>query len=341
MLNKIKLLIMVNWKEEGRWDLYQFLLNQVRKIYIQQPREFKSKRLNRLSIRLCEFYLPIVALYKRKSCDAVISWSLRMGVNYGLLNRLVRRRKAVHIIYDFHINPIRSDALYRFRLLWMRLAIPGIDFFLTTSQEEYHRYSTMFAIPPARIRFFPMSPARHYLNDYPFEKKDYILSYGNSDRDYDTLIKSVENINVPMIILTQNYTPAITVPPHVTILTPRREGIHLIELISAARMVVLPLKEESVSAGQTAMLEIMALARPLIVTSNPATREYAVHGKTAIFCQAGNDVQLKAALLLLLENRDFSEELGKRSRQRMMHLVEESQTIFLDILTNILNKYTM
>jgi len=342
MFKDIGLLIMVNWKEKGKWDFYRFLVNQVRKIAILQPHDFKHGRIvrfNRLSVFLSEFYLPVVALFKQTPYDMVISWSMRMGLTYGILNRIFRRRKTAHILYDFHINPTRTDVAYRLRLLTMRLAIPGIDFFMATSQEECRRYSSMYAIPPSKIRFFPMSPPRHFLNPYPFEKSDYILSYGNSDRDYDTLIKSVENISTRLIILTQNYKPSGTIPPHVTIITRRREGIHLIELISSARLVVLPLKDASVSAGQTAMLETMALARPLIVTSNPATREYATHGKTAFFYQAGNYSQLKEYILFLLEYHDILEQLGKRSHAYMKQLVDERDRVFLDILKTVSDRF--
>ena len=334
----LKLLIMINWKERGKWDLYNSLVKHVQQVDIVQPYLFNARKSllpNRISIFLSEFYLPFIAFLNRKRYDAVYSWSMRMGVIYGVLNRIFRRRKTAHIIYDFHINLIRTDPIYRLRLLLMKIAIPGIDHFLTTSEEETLLYSSMFAIQPSKIRFYPMSPPRHFLNKFLFNCKGYIFAYGNSDRDYDTLIKSIEGINEQVFILTQAYTPPSSrVPPNVKIITRRREGLDLIELITSARLVVLPLNDASISSGQTAMLETMALGRPLIVTSNMATREYAVNKKTALFYEAGDWLQLKESIQLILDNQVIAEHIGIMARKSMNELIDKSFDVFCDLLQN-------
>ncbi|MFH0994395.1 MAG: glycosyltransferase [Pseudomonadota bacterium] len=328
---------MINWKERGKWGLYSSLVKHFQQVDILQPYLFNArKRLitDRITILLSEFYLPFIILFKRNRYDAVFSWSMRMGIIYGVLNRVFRRRNTAHVIYDFHINLTRTDLIYRLRLLLLKIAIPGIDYFLTTSEEEKLLYSSIFSIRPSKIRFFPMGPPRHYLNKFLFKNKGYILAYGNSDRDYDTLIKSIEGINEQVIILTQAYTPPSHIPPNVKVMTRRREGIDLIQLIASARLVVLPLKDASVSSGQTAMLEAMALGRPLIVTSNMATREYAVNKKTALFYEAGNWQQLKESIQLILDNPDFAEEIGIKGRKSMKDLIDKSLSVFLDLLQN-------
>ncbi len=167
MGTQVRLLLLVNWEEKGEWGFYRRIAERFSSVHVLQPSRHgfcKNPRWHRFCVCLSEFYLPVHALWARSSCDVVVSWSMRMGVCYGLLNRLFRSPGAPkHIIYDFHINQTRTDAFYRLRLWLLRRALPGIDFFLCTSRREATDYSELFSISPQNICFFPMTPPPHYL----------------------------------------------------------------------------------------------------------------------------------------------------------------------------------
>lgn len=318
MLAAVRLLLLVNWEERGQWYFYRRIRERFGAIRLLQPQLYRlipDERWQRCSIWLSEFLLPVRALLIRTSCDVVVSWSMRMGVWYGILNRLFRSRTApAHVMYDFHINPNRTDIAYRLRHALLRLAVPGIDYFLCTSRQEADLYAAQFGIARNRISFFPMTPPPHYCEAKAGPRGDYILAYGNSDRDYDTLVRAAADLPVRVVILSQRYRPQAALPANITLITQKTVGQDLISLIAGARCVVLPLKDGAVSAGQTAMLETMALARPLVVTDNPATREYAVHGDSALLYPAGNADALRAHLQTMLEDPGRAEQIGSRAR---------------------------
>ncbi|MCX8042885.1 MAG: glycosyltransferase family 4 protein [Desulfobacterota bacterium] len=336
-----RLLILINWHERGRWYLYRRISKLFKSVRLMQPCFYtvcSCSWWRQVTIWLSEFYLPLCALFRRSSCDLIVSWSMRMGVWYGMLNRLFRSAKPpCHVIYDFHINPTRTDAAYRLRLMMLRAALPGIDFFLCTSRQEAQQYSTLFNILPSRITFFPMTPPHHYIRIAQQKTHDYILAYGNSDRDYDTLVRAVSVLPAKLIILSQRYRPTTLLPNHITILTKKTIGRELINLIVAARIVVLPLRDGAVAAGQTAMLETMALGRPLIVTDNPATREYAIHGESALFFTAGNAEQLREQIRLLLSNREFAETIGEKAREVSRHYPDRQVDEFCRVVAQVLH----
>ena len=67
MTKHLKLMILVTWKEQGQWDLYQTLKNLVRRLEILQPFFFKQPQLaflQKFANRLSSFYIPIMALKK-------------------------------------------------------------------------------------------------------------------------------------------------------------------------------------------------------------------------------------------------------------------------------------
>jgi glycosyltransferase involved in cell wall biosynthesis len=127
------------------------------------------------------------------------------------------------------------------------------------------------------------------------------------------------------------------VPENVFIIREYVSGKEMIQWISSSRIVVLPLKDYRVSAGQISMLEVMSLARPLIVTENMATKEYAVHKQTALFFEAGNDKELTEHIQYLWNHREVAKHIGQQARQANLKLNDNLMTIF----GNLLERCTM
>ncbi|MFP5213652.1 MAG: glycosyltransferase family 4 protein [Acidobacteriota bacterium] len=334
----MRLAILVTWKEEGRWQLYRFLAERVRQVRVFQPYlcgGIGGRMLNGLSARLCAFYLPLSAFRGRKRFDVVLSWSTRMGVVYGLLNRFsgVGSSAPKHIVRDFHINLVRKDWKYRLRLALLRLAVPGIDLFLCTSTEEEAIYCELLGVKPERMVFFPDAPPTNFLrSEAKRSPGDYLFAYGNSDRDFDTLVEAVRPLGLKCRILSQAYRPKGALPPNVELIAHRVTEEELIGLIASSRLVVLPLKDYLVAAGQNTMLETMALRCPLVVSANPATREYGREGETALFCEPGDVEGLGRCIGQMLEDPGRAEAMGARGREAVSGLIERQIDMLWDIL---------
>lgn len=336
MIGRLKLLILVNWKEDGKWPLLHSLAELVRRVDYLQPLSSKatnSSTFTYVSKYLSEFYTPVMALLRKSEHDVVISWQMRIGVCYGILKRLFHRGKPpVHIIQDFHIDLTRTRRFYRLHVALLQWAVPGIDYFCCTSAEEEEIYSRMFGIPRSRIMFLPLVEAPRTFEEPSHVRQDYIFSYGKSDRDFDTLVRAVAPLNIKACILCKNYKPQVPVPRNVSIIRTYVSDREMIRWIASSRMVVLPLKDYRISAGQLSMLEVMALARPLIITENMATKEYAVHGQTALFFQAGNDKELTAQIQHLWHHEEAAENMGQQARQAAQKLNDRRMDIFSKLL---------
>jgi glycosyltransferase involved in cell wall biosynthesis len=340
MISQLKLVILANWKDAGSWPFLHHLKSKVHDVDILQPIFFKhplGSRLNYISNYLSEFYVPLLASIRRKRFDVIVSWQMRLGICYGILKRIMHSQKPpMHIIQDFHIDLTKTRGLYRLNLALLKLAIPGIDYFCCTSTEEETIYSRMFHIPHSRIVFLPLvlpsieSPSR--FEEPRKTQEDYIFSYGKSDRDFDTLIRSVAASNIKTYILSQKYRPKVPVPENVRILREYVSGKEMIQWIASSRMVVFPLKDYRISAGQLSMLEVMALARPLIITENMATKEYAVHKHSALFFDAGNDRELADHIQYFWNHREAAEQIGQQPRQAALQLNDNRIMVFNHLL---------
>jgi glycosyltransferase involved in cell wall biosynthesis len=336
MISRLKLVILANWKEEGSWSFLHFLKDRVHSVAVLQPISFNQpfgRGLTYISHYLSEFYVPLLALIRRKRFDVVVSWQMRIGICYGILKRIAHSKKPpVHIIQDFHIDLTQTRGLYRLNLALLKWAIPGIDYFCCTSTEEESIYSQMFDIPAHRIIFLPLVESSSNFHEPRRPRKDYIFSFGNSDRDFETLIRAVSGLSIKTYILSQKYKPCIPLPENVSVLQDRISEKELVDWIASSRMAVLPLKHYRISAGQISMLEVMALARPLVVTENMATKEYAVHRHSALFFEAGNEKELADHIRYLWNHPDSAERIGQNARQAASTLNDKQRNVFIDLL---------
>jgi len=339
MRERLRLLFVVPWKEEGQWYLYRDFRTRFSHVEVLDISCLSSflKKPGTPGCRLSEFYLPFLAFRRRKDFDVVLSWSMRIGICYGAIERLFSRQPGpMHIVRDFHINLDRTSPTYRFRLRALRFAIPRMDLVLTTSQIEQSIYQHIFNLPPDRIFFFPDAFPTQFLAHKPPPVQDsYLFAYGNSDRDFSTLLRAVKKLDIKTIILSQNFTPhQKDITPHVQVINEKVSEDVLIRLIESARAVVLPLRSNKTAAGQNVMLESMALGKTVIVTANPATLEYARDGHSALFFVAGDWKQLRQIITATISDPRKAEQIGRNAKKQVQNMPLQQADALFTILKN-------
>jgi glycosyltransferase involved in cell wall biosynthesis len=337
-LSGCRLCVIVSWREEGRWRFLPAMHKEGIEVTVLQPFLLGSRvplRFRRLSIRLSRYYLPLLALLLHPRAHVWASWDTPMGVSVGLLKRLLGRlpRLPAHLVRDFHVDPAwEREGGLNLKHRALEWAAPGMDFVLTTSRREEELYAARYGFARERIRFYPDTPPTELfdLPDYP--RGDYVFAYGNSDRDFDSLVQAAREFPCPLVILSQRFQPATPLPDNVTLVRDFVSQEELIRRIAGARCCVLPLKDYRVAAGQNVMLEIMTIGRPLVVSRNIATEEYATDGESALYFELGNPSDLRDKVLRLLQNPERAEAIAANGRKRALDLCEEENLRFLEVL---------
>jgi glycosyltransferase involved in cell wall biosynthesis len=339
-LKTLRILILANWRDDGRWELAKQLAVGAGKLDLLQPALLESnawwaRRVNRLSAWLAEFVIPVRALFRRRDYDVIVSWTSRLGVTYGILSRLLpAKRPAAHFAVDFHIDLRRSDLVYQIKLVLLRYAAPAMDICFCTSTLEEGVYAQMFGLPRRRFRFLPMDYPDCF--SYPeCPKKDYVFAYGNSARDFSVLIEAARNVSLPVIILSQSFRPDAQLPTNVTLINQPVPESALFEYITRARAVVLPLLHFDFSVGQRALMEVMSLGCPCIVTRNMATIEYGKDEESVLFFDAGDGAGLTARLQSLIADAALAKRLGRAARAQALQYADRNVQVFLETLAEV------
>lgn len=331
--------ILPSWRDDNRWYLPKYLRAQGVQVQIVSPC-FQDRQhpgwLRRLALRLAPFYQPLLAALRCRHADVWIAWNTPAGIGAALFKRAFGWLIPLPRLWirDFHLDLTRIDRLrYQPRVLAVRLALPTIDLFLTTSTKECDIYATRFGIARSKLLFFPEAPRSELLGrSMPTLRGDYIIAYGNSDRDFDTLVTAAAKLPCPVTIISQKTPPPATLPHNVTWVTDFLTLDDLIDRVANARCCVLPTKDYQVAAGQNAMLEAMCLGTPIIVTRNLATEEHAENRESALFFDSGSVDSLLTCIEWVLCDPEKAEIMAKNGATRTWKLLDEQPSLLLRLL---------
>lgn len=148
----------------------------------------------------------------------------------------------------------------------------------------------------------------------------FVLSVGWEQRDYATLLEAVRFLDVPLIIVPSSAWARSSgvdqsLPAHVEVRRDLTYGA-LRQLYDRASVVVVPLRADvRYAAGVNAVLEAMAMRKPLIVSRTPGLEGYVHDGETGRWVPPGDPSALREAIVALLEDQAEGHRLASGARK--------------------------
>ncbi|MBV9750566.1 MAG: glycosyltransferase family 4 protein, partial [Acetobacteraceae bacterium] len=204
---------------------------------------------------------------------------------------------------------------------WTLLAC--IDMAVCHSRAEMANYERLF--PSARHKLvhipFGMTVNRpgalRAMRAQEDDRNAPVISAGRSGRDYATLIEAIRGLPCRLQIICDSEAPlaGIRLPDQVEVIRDCFEEAY-IEALLRARLVVVPLAANDISAGQMVLLQAGALGKAAVITRTATTPEYATDGENALLVDLGNVEQMRGAIRRLLENDALRARLGANAALR-------------------------
>lgn len=175
-------------------------------------------------------------------------------------------------IGTFLKNPILKQVVRKMFLTY--------DAIIFLSEKLKQDSASYFGIPLDSERFFlaQWGPDTEFYKNIPIQKKviinePYLISAGHTARDYETLIEAFRNLNYSLkIFCTPKSLPKVeNIPDNVTINADFIPYIELIGHYQESEIILVPLKyplEREGCQGMTSLQDVVALAKPMIITRN-------------------------------------------------------------------------
>ena len=194
-----------------------------------------------------------------------------VGIFLGIFNK---RDKEITLA-GFLFEPKKNKLYYYLRKQLVNKTLQNVNNVMVYSSKEIDYYATVFPSYQDKFKFV------HYGLDYDNQRAyqgslpaKYIFSGGDSNRDYETLVKAVETskLSMPCVIATQPWRVSahgsnVQVLSDVVVET-------FGDVLGKSEVLVLSLKDVELSAGHMVMLQAMSLGVPIIVNDIPSVRDY-------------------------------------------------------------------
>jgi glycosyltransferase involved in cell wall biosynthesis len=153
------------------------------------------------------------------------------------------------------------------------------------------------------------------------QERPAIVSVGNDrHRDHGLLLAAVREAHgkLPKARLELVTSSSCQIPAEMG--RWRRSVTHpeLRDLYRRARVVAMCTRPNNHASGITAILEAMAMGKPVVATHTPGLEDYITHGETGVLVPNGDADAMARALVELLEDSDRCRELGTEARKRAL-----------------------
>lgn len=213
------------------------------------------------------------------------------------------------IVLELMLDEAKEGVVWKIKRKIQQFIFSSIDLIFVSSTSEVVTYSQRLRLPMERIRFLPF-----HTNFFEMKivdgKGNYLLSAGKTGRDFKVLAEAASELTCDVVIVSDECSiKGINLPSNVKLLINIPYSIYL-ELLYGCKAVVVPLKKLVKSTGQVAILEAMALGKPVIATETVGTIDYIKHKYNGILVPPDDPKSLKDAILDILTDESLFRDLS-------------------------------
>jgi glycosyltransferase involved in cell wall biosynthesis len=209
------------------------------------------------------------------------------------------------------------------KIIFLKFVQSHIDRILVWSSVQQSIAISKIGISPSKVVLIPRRADTKFWRPMPVETT-MICSVGQEMRDYPTLLKAMEGIDIPCHIATgefygknhnsvKYFGGVKQLPPNITIAKLKNVDLRL--LYARSRFVIIPLVHSDTDNGVTTIEEAMAMGKAVICSRTQGQVDIIQENETGIFVPVGDALALHDAILSLWNNPKRAEEMGKKGRK--------------------------
>lgn len=248
--------------------------------------------------------------------DAVVSYYERVGFPFAYLQKLLGSR-VPHIVLTTWFSS-RQKAWFLKRIHDHAAKI------ITWSSNQYRVATEKLEIPQDHIRLIKRGIDQEFWRPMEANGTDTICSAGMEMRDYPTLIKAIQPLDIPCHIAAGKARGQLfesvkklysmdDLPSHITV--GRKSPTELRRLYARSRFVVIPLLPTDTDNGLTVILEAMAMGKPVICSNVEGQIDVIRDGITGIYVPQGDPDALREVIRDLWNDPERAERMGRSARR--------------------------
>lgn len=249
----------------------------------------------------------------RATEGGVITVFPQLAAVLGMLQQLQFGRHVPVVAWLFNVGTCQ-DGLRR---QLSRASMQHIDRFIVHTQRERQIYSEWMNLPIERFEFVPYQVPEIPVTYAEETKQPFITALGSAHRDFPTLFKAVQRLNLPTIVASGKAAlEGLVIPVQVKApLGIKKSGC--LRLAQQARINVIPLvpNDQVTAAGQVTIVEAMRMGRAIISTRCLGAEDYIIDGETGLLVEPHSVESMTQAIERLWNDEALRHRLGQAAQQ--------------------------
>ncbi|MBI1366156.1 MAG: glycosyltransferase [Alphaproteobacteria bacterium] len=238
--------------------------------------------------------------------DIIVTVFPAVAFAVAVWKRVLFRRTPI-IAWAFNIGSTASALKGRLAGIVLR----GVDLFVVHSREERQHYARWLDLPVERFRFVPLQRGGRKFQRKEETSQPYMLAMGSAGRDYQTLIDATRDLGARVVIVAKQDVLRPLKPHSDVEFCSNLSMSKCEELLSAARLNVVPISNVDTASGQVTFLMSLCYGVPTVATDCPGTRDYLTNGHDALLVPAGDAGALRSAIKWLWTNESERARIGQ------------------------------
>jgi glycosyltransferase involved in cell wall biosynthesis len=278
----------------------------------------------------------------RSRYRTIVTDGEQVGLPFASLLKFASRRRPHHVMITHVISAPKKVVLMDYLKLASR-----IDRFVVYCRWQQEFIQSRWKVEQSRVDLVPFMVDERFFDPAKVKgersHRPRICSVGLERRDYPTLIRAVEDLDVDVIIAAaspwskqKDNTSGRRIPTNVTVR--KFSQFELRQLYADCEFMVMPLQPVDFQAGITAILEAMAMGKAVICSRAPGQTDVIVEGENGRYVLVGDPSALRTEITRLLAQPEESARLGANARNLVVrelsldHYAERLSRIVQDTL---------
>lgn len=282
-------------------------------------------------------FIPVViaqifeALILQSRYDVIFTQSEKVGLPLALLMKYLRIDKP-HVMIISRITSM-DEKKSRQKKWFLKHSHDAIDRILIWSSVQRRIAIDELGVPEHKIKLLKRGTDQKFWHPIPAET-DMICSVGMEMRDYPTLVEALRPLDIPCHIATgaargtifetvQRLYNIDEMPDNISVGSKSYEELR--RMYSRCRFTVISLLPTDSDNGLTALLESMAMGKPVICSRAEGQVDVIEDGVNGIYVPLQDPEALREAIVDLWNDPNRAEEMGKKARQHIeqYHTMEQ------------------
>ncbi|MFV9503968.1 MAG: glycosyltransferase family 4 protein [Oscillochloridaceae bacterium umkhey_bin13] len=199
-----------------------------------------------------------------------------------------------------------------------------IDTFLVYAEFQQRFIHQRLGVPIERVVLTPFMVDSHFFRPDAVQpmprERPMICAVGLERRDYPTLLAAVADLPIDVVIAAASpwsrrtdSTAGQTIPANVRV--QKFSQYDLRQLYADSRLLVMPLEAVEFQAGVTAILEALAMARPVLCSRTLGQTDVISPGEHGFYVPPGDVEALRTMIMAMLDQPELAARMGREGRQ--------------------------